>query len=199
VTVGNKHKHKHNKHEHAPGIWVYSDLNPDGSASYIVTISASDDVALSLKADAAVRYVAAVYRAAVIALHDAAVFQQLTGPLGLDIELAGSMIIDMRKDREPVQVTATAPLKYEPVVSASSFKPYVHVWARDQRITQWTPADCFQHAGYVMQALAAVDLDSGYYRYLVHTVGLDEPRARAAVNDLGNFGLRDDEPQDPLA
>ena len=101
------------------GIWVTSDLNPDGSSSYIVTVSVNNDVALSLKADAAVRYVTAVYRAAVMAEHDAAVMRQLCARLGLDRKTAGMAILDLRDDREPVQVAATSPLKFEPIISAS--------------------------------------------------------------------------------
>jgi hypothetical protein len=176
------------------GIWVTSDVNPDGSASYIVTVSAGDDVALSLNADAAVRYVAAVHRASAIAQHDAAVLQQFSGKLGMDKRLASSVIMDLRKDREPVQNAATAPLRFEPIVAARNLAPYVHVWAGDERISQWTPGDCFQHAGHVMEVLAGVDLDAAFYRYLVHTLNIDEPMARAIVNDLGNYhtGLRDD-------
>jgi hypothetical protein len=179
------------------GIWVTSDLNPDGSASYLVTVSATGDVALSLAADAAVRYVAAVFRAAVIAQHDAAVMAQLSA-LGLDKRTAGQAVVDMRQDREPVQDAATAPLRFEPIVSAFDGAPYVHVWAGKQAISQWTPDDCFQHASHVMEALAGVDLDSAYYRYLVGTINIDKALASAVVNDLGNYGtgLRNDPTQE---
>lgn len=182
--------------ERPVGIWVYSDVNPDGSASYIVTVTAGDDVALSLKADAAVRYVAAVYRAAVIAQHDAAVTQQLHGRLGLTLDVVARTVIDLRADREPSQESATTPLKFEPIVSGTSFAPYVHVWASGKRVAEWAPADCFQHAGQVMRVLAAVDLDSAYYRYPIHTIGIDEATARGAVEDLGN---QDQKLRDPSA
>jgi hypothetical protein len=174
------------------GVWVTSDLNPDGSTDYIVTVSANDDCALSLKADAAVRYCAAVTRAATIAQHDAAVLAQLTR-VGISAESAGLTVVELRQDREPVADAATAPLRFEPIVSGSSGKPYVLVWAGAERISQWTPRDCFQHAGHVMQVLAGVDLDSAYFRYLVGTIGTDPQRARAAVHDLGSYrtGLRD--------
>jgi hypothetical protein len=182
---------QHDKTPEPSAIWVTSDINPDGSASYIVTVSATNDVALSLRADDAVRYVAAVTRAAVIARHDAAVVNQLRGPIGLDPKDAGYTIVELRQDREPVQDDATAPMRFEPIISGSTFKPYVHVWAAGKRISQWTPEDCFEHAGYVMQTLAGADLDSAYYRYLTGVVGVPEQSARGAVADLGNYGLNE--------
>lgn len=180
------------------GIWVTTDLNLDGTSTYTVTVSVNADLALSLQADKAVRYVAAVYRAAVIAQHDSAVIQQLSGRLGLDKSTAASTVVDLRQDREPVQNAATVPLRFEPIVSGSTLRPYVHVWAGKQHITQWTPEDCFQHASQVMQVLAGVDLDSAYCRYLTNKIGVDAATARAAVHDLGSYatGLRDDKPRE---
>lgn len=175
-------------------MWVTSELNPDGSTGYIVTVSASDDIALSLKADAAVRYVATVTRAGVIARHDAAVIRQMIRRLGLSAYDAAMTVKDLRADREPLNDAATVPLIFTPIVSGTSFEPYVHVHAGEIAISQWTPQDCFQHAGHVLEALAGVDLDSAYYRYLTTTIGTDPARARAAVNDLGeqDTGLRSD-------
>jgi hypothetical protein len=172
-------------------IWVISDCNPDGSASYIVTVQVNEDVALSLKADAAVRYVATVNRAAVIAKHDAGVMHQLSGVTGLTRRDAAMMVLELRKDREPLHDEDTAPLRYEPIVSGTTLEPFVQVYVGDQHITQWTPEDCFEHAGYVMQTLAGCDLDSAYLSHLKNTIGLDDQTARAAVNDLGKHGLRD--------
>lgn len=181
------------------GIWVYSDLTADGQSNYTVTVSADPDTVFSLKADAAMRYVAAVFRAATVAQHDAAVIHQLSTKLGLDKKMAAMTIVDLRDDREPAAVEATAPLRFEAIVSNTTGRPYVHVSTRKKQLTQWTPEDCFHHGSAVLQVLAGVDLDSAYFRYLVNTVGIDAPRARAVVNDLGNcdFGLRDDDPQDP--
>lgn len=173
-------------------LWATSELNPDGSTDYIVTVTATDDCALSLKGDAAIRYCQAVTRAGVIAEHDAAVMAQLTRTLTITKIDAALTVGDLRQDREPVQDAATLPLRFEPIVSAGTGKPYVHLWANGERIAQATPGDCFRHAGQVMQVLAGVDLDSAYYRYLVGTIGIDGNRARQAVDDLGNYhtGLR---------
>lgn len=180
--------------EQRDGIWVTSDANPDGSPSYIVTVSVSDDVALSLKADAAVRYVATVTRAAVLARHDAAVMRQLTGRIGLTVKDAGYTIAEMRQDREPVHDEHTAPLRFEPIVAARDLGPYVHVWAGDKRISQWEPDDCIEHASYVMQCLAGADLDSAYLLYLKRVIGVEDEVARAAVHALGTevAGINDE-------
>jgi hypothetical protein len=178
--------------EQIEGVWVVSDVTTEGSSMYTVTVHAGPDTALTLKADAAVRYVAAVYRAAVIAQHDAAVIQQLLS-LGCEEQAAASAVVDMREDREPLAVEATVPLRFEPIVAADGFKPFVIVSVRNKRVSQWTPEDCFQHGSQVMQVLAGVDLDAAYYRYLRFTVGLDERGARVAVHKLGAFaGLADD-------
>lgn len=178
-------------------VWVTSDVNPDGSAGYIVTVSATDDVALSLKADAAVRYVATATRAAVIARHDAAVMHQLTTRFGLDPVTGAQAVADLRQDREPLNDAATAPLRFDPIVSGTTLRPYVHLWAGDTKISQWTPKDCLEHAGYVMEALAGADLDSAYYQYLRQTIGIDVQRARAVVAHLGDedAGLSDPTPR----
>lgn len=170
-------------------IWVISDVPANGSPNYIVTVQASNDIALSLNAKQAGRYANTVIRAAVIARHDAAVLRQLCARPGGGVsrEAAAQTIADLRRDRPPLQHGMTAPLTFEPIVSATSFAPYVHVSAGTHKIAQWTPDDCFQHAGHVLEVLAGVDLDSAYLRYLTRTIGLDEPTARAAVNGLGNM------------
>jgi len=176
----------HDDDRHAGCMSVSSNFNWDGTANYVVTVSAGPDIALSLKAAAAVRYVATVVRAGVIAQHDAAVMKQLLAR-DLDIGTAASTIVDLRADREPLNTAATVPLRYAPIVAAHTFLPFVHVFAGKTQVTQWSPEECFQHAGHVMQALAGVDLDAAYYRYLMHTCGCDAKTSRAAVFDLSSY------------
>jgi hypothetical protein len=173
---------------------VISDLNPDGATEYLVSVVINDDDVLPLTGESAMSYAAAVTRAATIAQHDAAVIK-LLGRLGVSTAVAATMIVDLRDGREPLDPSTTYPLRYEPIVSATSFAPFVHVWLRDKRISQWTPEDCFQHAGHVMQSMTGVDLDTAFYRYLTEKIDLDPPTARAAVSGLGDerTGLADDE------
>lgn len=173
--------------EQPNGIWVATRIKLDGSPSYKVTISLGPSVIRSINAEEAVRYVAAVYRTAVIAEHDAAVMRQLNGKIGMPLELAGSVVMDLRADRDSVRDDATLPLRFDPIISARTFDPYVHVWMENERIAQWTPEDCFQHATQVMQVLSGADLDSAYLRYLVEKISLPRGYASQLVNDLGNY------------
>lgn len=164
-------------------IWVISDVAPDGT--YVVTIQAGPDRAITLDRTQATAYVTAVLTAAVYAEYDAAVIVQHV-TLGLNLSAAARVIQDMRADRAPVDDAATGPLRFEPIVTAANRDPAVLVSLDGQRVAQWTAEDTKGHALHVLEVLAGVDLDAAYYRYLRGSVRLDEDRARALVGDLGH-------------
>lgn len=172
-------------------IWVISDVTPNGT--YVATIQAGPDRAITLDRTQATAYVMAVLTAAVYAEYDAAVIRQHTA-LGLGLPTAAGAVKDMRADRAPLDDAATSPLRFESIVTAANRDPAVLVSLDGRRIAQWTAEETKGHALHVLEVVAVVDLDAAYYRYLRGPVRLDEGRARAVVGDLGQFrtGASDD-------
>jgi hypothetical protein len=165
-------------------IWVISDVALDGT--YITTVHADDDTAITLDRDQAVAYAMAVMSAVTRAQYDAAVIAQMAH-IGLPLPAAAQAVRGLRADRPPIDDKATAPLRFEPIVKSKSRQPVIHVHLGDRILTEWTPAETQGHAMYVLQVAAGVDLDAAYRRYLVGPVGMDDPTARAVVGDLGKY------------
>jgi hypothetical protein len=166
-------------------IWVVSDVAPDGT--YVCTVQAGDDLAVTLDRQRALAYAVALYAAVGYAEYDAAVLKQLT-TLGIGEEMAAHCVADLRADRAPVDDAATAPLRFVPLLTAKR-EPALFVEVNGRRISQWTPADGRQHAGHVLDIVAAVDLDAAYFRFLRGPVALAEGRARAVVGSLGEYRI----------
>jgi len=164
-------------------IWVVSDVAPDGT--YVVTVQAGPDHAVTLTRAEAIAYATAVFEAAVRAEHDAAVLAQLTAT-GMTAELAATVVIGLREDR-PMLDDLGDPLTFEPIVTAARREPALLVSRGGVRIAQWTPADARDHAGNVLSVLAAADLDGAYRRLLVGSIGLDDDRACALVGQLSRY------------
>ena len=173
-------------------IWVVSDVAPDGT--YITTIHLSGDLAFTLTRDQASRYAAAVHTAATTAEHDAAVFAQLVDS-GLPKAMAATVLSDLRDDRPPLETPG--PLRYTPAVSGRTHAGFVDVTLTGHGsgtvVSQWTPTDCRQHAGHVLDVAAAVDLDAAYRRAMVG-LGLTDDRARALVGGLARYAPRQEAP-----
>lgn len=167
-------------------VWIKTEPAFDGSG-YVVTLEASDDVAVTLDPDAATRYAWGVLDAAHRAAYDAAVFKQLTRKLKLDLETVAQLVVDLRKDRPELDPAATAPLVLQPGVT-KTFKPFVTVSLRSgAKLGQWELEDARQHALRALEAVKVADLDSAYHRTLVGLVGIEVARADNVVDDLGNY------------
>lgn len=164
-------------------VWIKTEPTVDGKA-YVVTLEASDDTAVTLDPQRALRYAWGVLDAAHRAVYDAAVNRQLAALT--DKNAAAQMINDMRQDRPPLDADATAPLAFEPGVSVFTGEPFLVVMVNGERQGQWTYGDAREHAMAVLETVVVADLDSGYYRALIGAVGLDEGRARQVVEDIGN-------------
>lgn len=177
-------------------VWVQSDVMPDGT--YAVTVHAPGDRSFALDRARAVDYTTAVYEVAARAEYDAAVFAQLVERGLAPQQVAAFIGTDLRADRPEIDPARTAPLVFTPGVNAAG-EPFLHVHlhvpvngGRTARtsprpFTQWTPGEAREHAGYVLDCLAAVDLDAGYRRCLVGVIGLDDPTARAVVGSLASY------------
>ena len=170
-------------------IWIKTEPSLDGQ-TYVVTIEASADRAVTLTPDSALRHAGAVMTAVARAEHDAAVYRQL-GKLVPDQRAVGELIVDLRADRPELDHAATEPLRIQPGVNQKG-KPFLVLFLDDKPVGQWDPADARHHALGVIEAVAAADLDAGYYRCLRNLVGIDENRARHAVADLINHRLEEE-------
>lgn len=172
-------------------IWVISDVAPDGT--YVTTVHAGEDVAVTLDRDRAVAYAVAVLAATTRARYDAAVWRQMLTISGGRAagdgaeEIAALVVRGLREDRPPIDDSATAPLAFEPFVSHRTKEPGVFVSLNGKKISQWDVSDAEGHALHVLQIMLGVDLDASYWRHLIGTVGLEDWRARAIVGDLGKY------------
>lgn len=164
-------------------VWIKTEPTFDGSA-YVVTLEASDDVAVTLDPDRALRYAWGVLDAAHRAAYDAAVMRQL-GSLTSQ-EAAGQIVKELRDDRPSLDSQVTKPMSFEPGVSVFTGEPFLVVIINGKRVGQWSFDDAREHALAVLENVAVADLDGAYYRALVGSVGLDEPRARNVVADIAN-------------
>jgi hypothetical protein len=166
-------------------IWVQSDLAPDGS-TYVTSIHYDADQSRILTPETAYAYVAEVFRAAVMAEHDAAVIRQLRA-MNITLKEAAGIVAELREDRPPLDDAATAPLRLVPGVSLRTGDGFLAVHLGDRQIGEWEPDDARDHATNVLSVQTAADLDAAYRRYLVGSAGIDHDRALAVINDLAQF------------
>lgn len=165
------------------GLWVRSDVLPDGS--YGVAINVGDDRAWTLNRDQAIAYAVACFTRATEAEHDAAVIGLLTAT-GMELRTAGAVVVkDLRPDR-PDDDTATKPLRFIPSYGANSRRPFLVMQLDGLDCGELTTADLRDHAQAVLQCLAAVDLDAAFYRHLTGPVGLGDGQARAVIGGLAD-------------
>ena len=162
-------------------IRVTTECADDG---YALTVSYGEDVSAGMDPARAWAYVGAVTRAAMTARHDAAVLKHLGVRLKMPIDLALSVIHDLRAHREPLDAAATAPVTLAPIISAVDRLGYVQVHLHDAPYVQLTPDEASTHAAQVLQALCCADLDRAYMIYMRDDIGLGEDKARALIHDL---------------
>ena len=183
-------------------VWVSSWAMPKGRG-YGVRMRLGSTT-WGLTPDDAVAHATAAIRAAVTAEHDAAVATLLAGKLSVPLrDVAMLFERDLRPDRPDLDAH-TDPLLLRPGVAVDegvdrsrTFRPFValHLADEDGQAGEFTPADCRHHATSVLDTIAGADLDSGFRRLLVGTLGLGEARASAVIADLGNHWPADQEPR----
>lgn len=171
--------------EGAGVVWIKTDLALDDSG-YVVTLEASDDVAVTLTPDRALKHAQGILAAAHRAAYDAAVGRQMTERFGLAMEQAMELVAMLRADRPPLDIADTAPLYLEPGVN-KDLKPFLTLYINGEAVGQWDVDQAEQHAIWVLSMVGAADLDSAYHRMLVGQLEIDESQARQAIGDLANF------------
>lgn len=162
------------------GLWVRSEVMPDGS--YGVGLNVGADRSWALNRSQAVDYAVACYTRATEAEHDAAVFGLLTH-IGLPQRTVAELLVkDLRPDR-PDDHTATHPLRFTVAIDRT-LRPFLKMELDGREAGELTTGDLRDHAAAVLNVLAAADLDAALLRTLTGTIGLDENRARAVVGSL---------------
>jgi hypothetical protein len=170
-------------HGDGGGLWVRSDVLPDGS--YGVTVNVGADRAWTLPRRAAEQYAVACHDAAVAAEHDAAVVRLLTA-MGMDLPLVGQFVAkDLRPGRPAERLQVLRGLRYLPGVTAQGL-PFVDLELAGDTAGQVSPVELQVHAAAVLACLAAVELDAALFRLLTGRIGLDPGRARQVVGSLGD-------------
>jgi len=164
-------------------IWVVADVDPAGT--YSLTVQYNQDSAICLDRNGSIAYATELMTAAAAASYDAAVLAQIMGLMDMPLQEAGSVVMDLRKDRPPLDEAALGPLRIQPGVSARTHQPFLHCSLVDDPMEwQWTPEQAEEHALYVLQCYPVANLDNAYRRFMVGVIGLDDATARAAVGDL---------------
>jgi hypothetical protein len=163
-------------------IWVVSEVNPDGGYTVGVHVAGRS---WTLDRDQATRYALTVVDVCERADYDAAVLTQMSQIDGMTLQAAGALIAGLRESRPPADDAATAPLRFDPIVSGRTGQAAVHVHLDGQQLDQWTPDVARSHAMHVLQMASVADLDAQYWRHMADTVGLDDEAAGKAVALLG--------------
>lgn len=166
-------------------VWVRTEPTLDGK-SFMVVIEFDPDNAVTLTPLEAHDYVDTVYAALARAEYDAAVFKQMTRRLTLTARQAAETVLDLRRRR--TELGSLGPMKLEPGMSKAG-KPFLKLMAGQPAtpVGQWSPDDARGHASAILEAIAVADLDRQYLAELTETIGIEEDRARAVVNDLINY------------
>lgn len=168
--------------EHGGSFWIRTEPTIDGSA-FVVTLSISEDYAVTLTPARANAYAGTLLAAAADAEYDAAILAQMTGKLALTDETAGQLIVDLRKERTS---RIAAGLTFVPGVSQRERHPFIRIEKDGEGLGQLEVPAARRHALHVLEAVPVADLDAAYLKILRGMVGLDEPRAREVVQDIIN-------------
>lgn len=170
------------------GIWIRT--APDTDGTYRVSLELSDDIAEFLDPATAMRHAQYVLTQVCRAEFDAKVVKQFDSllppvrPGGSADDRAATialMIRDLRKLRiEPIPPTR---LSIRPGVNQTR-EPFLTVLIDDDAVGQWSIDDGRSHAGGVIEAVEAADLDNQYLQVLTKSVELTDEMARRVISNL---------------
>ncbi|MGW5122991.1 hypothetical protein ACWEQ7_02820 [Streptomyces sp. NPDC004069] len=133
--------------------WISSAVDSEGKAACHLTWG---PVQALLKPQAVMDTARDLAAAAAHAETDIALLGVLRDQLGLDIQTAGQLLLDVRA-RRPMPATPSA-LRIDAVAGAKTGRPYVRI-ARGSMKGQLTPAEAREMAGHWTQAAVAAQID----------------------------------------
>lgn len=164
-------------------FWIRTEPTIDGSA-FVVTLSITEDHAVTLTPARANQYAGALLGAAAEAEYDAAIVRQMTERLSLDMATTAQLIRDMRAER-PTRIAAG--LVFEPGVSQRKQHAFIRIVRDEQAIGQLDVPAARRHALHVLEAVPVADLDAAYLKVLRGIVGTEENTARQVIEDIDNY------------
>lgn len=170
------------KEDEDSGLWVRSAVLASGE--YGVEISVGPERAWPLTREDAVKYAVACFARVAEAEHDAAVYDMFTARLELPGIVAAQAIAHEVRPGRTVDHSATEPLKFHVSLGAATHEPFISLEMDDEPTGALTTGDLADHAQAVLAVVAVVELDANLHRVLTEVVGVDDLRARAAVDSL---------------
>lgn len=165
-------------------VWITTDIGPD-EKSYMVAVNWRD-TSVTITFDRALRYAQEVLRAANRAAYDAAIIGQLMSVDKMDHPTVVRLLNDLRKDRPPLDDTATRPISLAPGVNLRG-KPFLVVSVNGEEMGQWSFSDTVKHATTMLGMVSVAELDSLYLQGLQVLVGVQRETATNMVSNLAEF------------
>jgi len=174
-----------------PKLAVRGELQTD-TGRYQITVTLGEDRAWTLEQDRVQHYARGCVKAATQSEQLSLIYHAMTAagvpePAVLDLVVTELVLPQAAADR-----AATAPLVVLAAVqtTATTMTPRVELELDGQRIGIVTPAQLRAHAGHVLTAAAAAELQGSFYQVLTTVVGLDAPTAATMIANLDQFGGR---------
>lgn len=176
-------------------IRVIAALDVAPASPYVPQVEPSDDVAIPLPGDKALRYAMAVLAAAWRARYFAAVLAQSRAMMGRNPqtreradENAKYILAQLLKDLPELDDEATAPLRFVPVVKMDG-SPAVKVSLppHDEVLAGWSFEDACEHAHAVLAQSLVSHLDTAYRTVISVGFEAGEQRGQAAVGLLSGY------------
>lgn len=173
--------------DNEPSIWVRT--APDINGTYRVSLELTDDIAEFLDPATALQHAEYTLTQACRAEFDAKVFKQLDSLLP---PRPGSRTGD-RKAMIALVIRELRELRTEPIAPTrlslhagvnTKGEPFLTLRFDDESVGQWELDDARSHAGGVIEAVHAADLDNQYLQVLMKSVELDENTARKVIGNL---------------
>lgn len=192
MSKGNRNRRERKGGDEPDAIWVQTDfvvndITMDGAYEAVIHFGPDNTMPLTPTSVAA-DYIAEIMSAMGAAAHDAAILRQLTEKFKMTNQDCAAIITFMREARGK-NVWKFGPLEITPIVSASTRRPLIQ--CRVGKLAwQWERKDILRHCGQVLEITSTQDYDTAYRRILINEMGLEEPVANHAVNDLQNFQVR---------
>lgn len=167
------------------GLWVRSELLPDGS--YGIGLSLDADKAWAFNEADAVLYAHSLLREVAFSLYDAAVVAQVQRKMNLGPKEAAQMVCDLRELRGPSAWPGD--LSYVGGVNMRGRAFLTACWKGEPEF-QLDPGPAREHAVAVLEVVTTSGLDNTYKKVLMEKVGIEDWRASNVVDDLLHWRRR---------
>lgn len=161
------------------GLWVRSELLPDGS--YGIGFSLDADKAWVLDPAQATQYATSVLREVSYALYDAAVARQWREKIGQGDREVALVLQDLRAHRPPS--TWPNELTYMAGVNLRQ-RPFLTACWSGEPVFQLDPGPAREHAVAALEVVVTSALDNDYRAVLTETIGVEGWRATTIIDDL---------------